>query len=457
MGCRMLDTSGHRVNQKRARRLDWAGRWAAPMWAAVAGAVVAGSAAGQCRYEVTLLPQLPGPFGPYGGEPRALNNAGQATGYYVTSIFNDIEKPFLWSAESGLQFIEPPAGATRTRGVDLTTPSRQNPMTAVAGDIELDDGTSNAGPRAFLWDGAYHILPVPRWANGGFANSMSEQAVIGGYVLNVNTGPLEAAFWEDGNVQIIPTPWGPNAAVEGISPDGRHMVGWMGNNPSINAHAFHVMDGNFVDLGTAPDALTGVAWAVNNKGQMVISGQYTPNLPSGFLGKLFLWEDGEFTELVNFPGFTHIFGRDINERSEVVGDSIIIEGGAQVAQRPWIWRGGSLIDFNALLIPGSGINPEAVGDLRAINDQGQILAQAGLGSSPHVSSTIVLLTPIPDRLGDTNCDGAVDVDDLLAVINAWGPCPGQFCAADLDRNLIMNQHDLLTVIEQWDLDPPSPR
>jgi hypothetical protein len=53
-------------------------------------------------------------------------------------------------------------------------------------------------------------------------------------------------------------------------------------------------------------------------------------------------------------------------------------------------------------------------------------------------------------------NGAVDVDDLLAVINAWGPCdPKESCLADIapadvpSGNGIVDVDDLLAVINAW--------
>ena len=54
--------------------------------------------------------------------------------------------------------------------------------------------------------------------------------------------------------------------------------------------------------------------------------------------------------------------------------------------------------------------------------------------------------------GDVNLDGVVDVNDLLAVITQWGPCPPQpsGCIADLDDNSTVDVNDLLEVIVNWD-------
>jgi hypothetical protein len=48
---------------------------------------------------------------------------------------------------------------------------------------------------------------------------------------------------------------------------------------------------------------------------------------------------------------------------------------------------------------------------------------------------------------DITGDCVANVDDLLAVINAWGPCAG--CAADVTGNGIVDVDDLLEVINNW--------
>ena len=48
---------------------------------------------------------------------------------------------------------------------------------------------------------------------------------------------------------------------------------------------------------------------------------------------------------------------------------------------------------------------------------------------------------------DVNASGIVDVDDLLAIINAWGACTG--CAADLNDSGAVDVDDLLMVINGW--------
>ena len=59
--------------------------------------------------------------------------------------------------------------------------------------------------------------------------------------------------------------------------------------------------------------------------------------------------------------------------------------------------------------------------------------------------------------GDATADGVVDVDDLLAVINAWGDCPSPCppaCAGDIAPSpiagdCVVDVDDLLSVINHW--------
>jgi len=51
-------------------------------------------------------------------------------------------------------------------------------------------------------------------------------------------------------------------------------------------------------------------------------------------------------------------------------------------------------------------------------------------------------------LGDADGDGAVDVTDLLTLIESWGACSGS-CQADLNSDGIVDVEDMLTVLADW--------
>jgi sugar lactone lactonase YvrE len=59
---------------------------------------------------------------------------------------------------------------------------------------------------------------------------------------------------------------------------------------------------------------------------------------------------------------------------------------------------------------------------------------------------------VPEKLGfvcpgDANLDLIVNIDDILSVINSWGPCRG--CPADLNGDGVVNIDDLLFVVNHW--------
>jgi hypothetical protein len=73
----------------------------------------------------------------------------------------------------------------------------------------------------------------------------------------------------------------------------------------------------------------------------------------------------------------------------------------------------------------------------------QFLDGTLLNLTTHLTPTVTA--------GDINHDGAVNIDDLFAVIAAWGDCPERpaACAADLDNNGVVDIDDLFTVIGNW--------
>lgn len=94
---------------------------------------------------------------------------------------------------------------------------------------------------------------------------------------------------------------------------------------------------------------------------------------------------------------------------------------------------------------------EYLRDANTTDNRGQVAydlwVQNGM-STPVVMDTQQLQFYRPQ---DINHDGAVNVDDLLQVINAWGPCgtPPELCPADINHDGVVNVDDLLSVINAW--------
>ena len=116
-------------------------------------------------------------------------------------------------------------------------------------------------------------------------------------------------------------------------------------------------------------------------------------------------------------------------------------------------KNGGIGIFFAPVVLAVGENPEALvmaaGDLDG-NGTTDIVT---FNRDSDDVSVLINQTPVP-LPGDVNGDGTVDVNDLLAVVAAWGPCPAPpaSCPADIappGGDGEVNVNDLLLVITNW--------
>jgi hypothetical protein len=63
--------------------------------------------------------------------------------------------------------------------------------------------------------------------------------------------------------------------------------------------------------------------------------------------------------------------------------------------------------------------------------------------------SVLQLNPNIQCFGDLDGNLTIDVNDLLALIGAWGPCGLAECPGDFDSNGMVNVVDLLIMIEFW--------
>ena len=81
-----------------------------------------------------------------------------------------------------------------------------------------------------------------------------------------------------------------------------------------------------------------------------------------------------------------------------------------------------------------------------------MVSWANRGSPATFGSIAAALYRAPTTccLTDIVVNGRTDVDDLLLVITAWGPCANpSICPADVNGDLVVNVDDLLAVISGW--------
>lgn len=82
-----------------------------------------------------------------------------------------------------------------------------------------------------------------------------------------------------------------------------------------------------------------------------------------------------------------------------------------------------------------------------LNDSGEIAYTLGFTDG---GSAVFVRRGEPSCPGDINCDGVVNVFDIVKVIHAFGPCESpSHCPEDLDGSGVVDVQDLLVVIHNF--------
>ncbi len=156
-------------------------------------------------------------------------------------------------------------------------------------------------------------------------------------------------------------------------------------------------------------------------------------------------------EGVSSPIYEFGSSGDQQMMDHVVYDDFLAEGETSLT----IDIGGFELDWNDKY----GVQ-EPIGDGDAMGETSIAInvSQAGIFSQEFAASDFngtleVRVIDYPFKTlddvlpGDVDGSGVVDVSDLLAVINAWGPCSS--CPEDLDQSGTVDVSDLLIVIANW--------
>ena len=116
------------------------------------------------------------------------------------------------------------------------------------------------------------------------------------------------------------------------------------------------------------------------------------------------------------------------------------------------YEGGSMID---LVEHTSELNPAGQPEISGVtaigtDAQGELIVVSQQGNLYRI-----IPADVDDGcslLGDIDGDGIVGVNDILALLKAWGDCPaGEACQADLDGDGEVGVDDILILIANWTL------
>ena len=363
-------------------------------------------------------------------------------GHYVTGYYTPgstgADRAFLFDTWTGELFLIPLGPGIQ----EAIGESVNNDGVVCGSGVHVE-----AGKRAFVYDSKKQTW-TGLAADGAFgwssANSVNASGVVCGFrSLNDGGSPVnprgiytwsEQRGFDDLGVLI-----GPSAEAMHITNSGV-LCGWTGAIaiPSKTGSKGFVIDENGVTiLPVIPGGISSALMAVNEHGLACGYGRFAT--PKGLVVVHALsWQDGEITDLGTLPGYLRSFALDVNEAGIVVGYSHEVRSGPN--EKGTLWHNGEIVDVNTLFKPGKLTQARKV---ESISSNG---ALTGLGYDSKNDVVGFVLIPKPNVLGDIDGNCAINVDDLLEVINDWGHNESP---ADLDKSGVVGIGDLVIVIENW--------
>lgn len=167
---------------------------------------------------------------------------------------------------------------------------------------------------ATLWrDGSQVPLVPPAGYSGGQASAINDAGVVAGSLRDAS-GRFAAFRWAGGTTTVLARPPGlDTTSATAINARGT-IAGYAGPSSGIDMiEPVLWQDGVVTPLGGTWGSFHGIAWGINDRGEVVGTGHDASHLP-GSPGGAFVWARGQFRFLPSDGG-----AQDINERGVVVG------------------------------------------------------------------------------------------------------------------------------------------
>ncbi len=402
-----------------------------PALAGVIALIAPCSAFGQIEYDMVLIEPWNTSYSLATSAVGGLNNLNQVTGC-ATPVSGSCS--FMWTVESGKVVM------------DFAGPINDSGVMVISNWLRWPDG------RLQEMVGAMHG-----------AADINNANVVAGSDGSVFTCPLpppyvnrEATVWTvDGGTQLIEQTAGvPSADQAWAINDNNVIVGVRsstGHCGDQKAFYYDLDAEQYIDLHSIlvgePDGITH-AVDINNHETVIGDGPITMG------GSAWLWNAATGVEILpDLPAtdFGYSIPSSINDPGTVVGQAIVNDD-----WRAWIWdEVEGIRDLNEITygIPEDFVIEEA----KKINNNGWIIGRGHYGAwSP---TRAVVLIPISARIpGDATRDGAVDADDLNAILSSWGMVVDAGDPRDVAHaDGIVNIDDLNVVLSNWGADASTTR
>jgi probable HAF family extracellular repeat protein len=334
---------------------------------ATAGAAVAHEGC-DVRYRVKVLPTLGGDG--FGDVASDINNKGQVTGSSLTATGD--RHAFLWTRRGGIEDLGTLDGGDRSVGDNINE----------RGDVVGTSATAAGGAdiSTFTWtraEGMRDLGPTTSQSNP----EINDRHQVAGEGLAAS-GDFHAFRWTAaGAARDLGTLGGHSSQATGINESGK-IVG-LSLNSDLRFRAFlWTRAGGMQDLGTLRGDDSSSAYDINDRSQVVGDSR-------GDEQHAFLWtKGGGMEDLGNLGGpFPFAVATDINNRGHVIGFSETADG----TILPFVWsrrcgmRAFELLEPGFVLVAANGVN-----------DRGQIVGEFCTDAEP-VTCGAAVLTPEHDE------------------------------------------------------------
>jgi probable HAF family extracellular repeat protein len=280
------------------------------------------------------------------------------------------------------------------------------------GPCQGSEPGSNQSCLAFVWrDGGMERLGT-LGGNNSAALGANNRGLIVGTAENNTQDPAcvppqvldyEAAVWRGNTIHELPPVPGSGDAIGAalaVNDNGQIAggTGMCGSGPGMGPIFVHAVLWNQdspIDLGGLGGAFNNVAYAVNNRGQVVGAS----DLAGDNTGHAFLWQKGVMTDLGTLAGDFSSAASAINDSGQAVGSSCDASGNC----RAFLWQNGKMTDLNTL----TSDSPLYLIGAADINSRGEIVG-TGLNQNTGEPLAFAAIPCDQEHVVEQGCQDAAE-------------------------------------------------
>jgi probable HAF family extracellular repeat protein len=369
-----------------------------PLSVSVVSAAVLGAAnlaAAEAPYRIVDLTERAKDFGVVQAEVRGVNRAGECAGFELLEDYK--ARAIYWGPDGSVWFPPLLEGDNSSYAFGI---SADGVITGVSEEVTVrhqgDKDFVTYDQKAVIWREG-EVVNLNDLIEGGDDLDLKvalhrniHGQIVGAATQQGKTAPRGFLF-EDGVVTDLGALARPNAL---------NNTGWIVGSNADERRALLWDDGEITDLHRDPiKGVKSVAWGVNDAGWIVGEAQFHISKPE----EATLWRDDEILRLV--PEYSRPQGVAwaVNNSGQIIGWYIDLDD-LYDHWHGFLWEDGERLDLVEQI-------PEDEGWIIlypfSITDQG-VIAGGGLRNN-ELGHAFLMMRVIA---GDVNCDGAVDFDDI---------------------------------------------